>query len=219
MHAIARTLLILACVAHASGTLAAVQRGALRASVRERGKIEQYMMCCGPIVGVKEIVQLSQVTVQGIVSRADSALREDDRDEYVYTDYVVDVSRTFRMPAFTSRAPTSGSSTPWPFITDGPATRRGANPPRMRLRVTFQGTVQVEGGTITASRNFPALRVGQHVILSAYYCKDLGQWAPIGVFEVRDQRVVRLEERLERDYASVEEFAKALANPPETAGR
>jgi hypothetical protein len=40
---------------------------------------------------------------------------------------------------------------------------------------------------------------------------------PHGTFEVRDGRVLRLDERLQtKDYDSVEEFTTALANPPRT---
>jgi hypothetical protein len=61
------------------------------------------------------------------------------------------------------------------------------------------------------------LKVGQHVIVSAYFDASRRTWAPFGVFEVRDGRVVHLEPRLQiKDYESVEAFAAAVANPPPT---
>jgi hypothetical protein len=64
------------------------------------------------------------------------------------------------------------------------------------------------------------LKVGQHVIVSAYFDETRSAWVPFGAFEVRQGRVVRLDERLQtRDYDSVEDFVTALANPPPTAAR
>jgi hypothetical protein len=177
------------------------------------------MMCCGPTVGVKEIVQYTQLTIEGSVARAESGLHEGERDEYVYTDYVIDVMRTFRAPAYTGNRATPGQTAPWPFTRDAGRARPGATGLGVTLRVTNQGTVRVDGGTITNHRNFPTLKVGQHLIVSAYHCRDVGAWVPFGVFEVRDGRVVRLEENLERDYDSVEAFGTALANPPPTVNR
>jgi hypothetical protein len=80
--------------------------------------------------------------------------------------------------------------------------------------------VTVEGGSISASSGFPTLRVGQHVITSAHFNADLGEWIPFGVFEVRDGRVLALETRLHApDYDTVDAFAVALANPPPTVLR
>jgi hypothetical protein len=61
------------------------------------------------------------------------------------------------------------------------------------------------------------LSVGQHIIVSAYFEASKGWWSPFGFFEVRDGRVLNIDNRVRtKDYASVEEFAAALANPPPT---
>jgi hypothetical protein len=209
-------LLVATCTTYSAATLgASSQRGELREYVRQYGSSSRFLQCCGPTIGVKEIVQFTQLTVEGSVVRANAELREDGRDEYVYTDYVIHVARTFRAPAFTGGRAGAGETVPWPFITD-PAPKR-TRVLGVRIRVPFQGTVRVDGGTITDRRNFPTLQVGQHLILSAYFCRDVGAWVPLGVFEVRDGRVIRLEaQSLERDYATVDELAAALANPPLT---
>jgi hypothetical protein len=67
---------------------------------------------------------------------------------------------------------------------------------RVRLRALYHGRVTVEGGSISDNSDFPALRVGQHVITSAHFNADFGEWVPFGVFEVRDGRVVALDTRL-----------------------
>jgi len=64
------------------------------------------------------------------------------------------------------------------------------------------------------------LAPGEHVIVSAYFDADVGQWRPFGVFTVRDGRVIHLESRLDvPDYESVAQFARALADPPPTPQR
>jgi hypothetical protein len=202
-----------------AATLNAAQRGWVREYVRAHGDISQQLISCGPPTGLSEVVAHTQLTVEGVIARADSALHEDERDEYVYTDYVIDVTRAFRVPASVSRL-VPGAPQPSPFVTDAPVTRPAATALRVRLRAQYSGRVAVEGGMITSRSGFPTLHVGQHVILSAYFDRDRGSWEPFGAFEVRDGRVVHLDSGLQtRDYESVEEFAAALANPPPTVVR
>lgn len=217
MKSTALTLLVITCTVYSVAPLGAEQRGALRQLARTEGTVSRFTMCCGPTLGLKEIVELTQLTIEGSVVRASAGLHEGDKDEHVYTDYLIDVARTFRAPAFTGRRAAAGdAAVPWPFITDA-AQRPGSRALRVSLRIPHQGTVRVDGGTITDRTNFPTLQVGQHLIASAYYCRELAAWVPLGVFEVREGRVIRLEQQaLERDYATVEEFATALANPPLT---
>jgi len=64
------------------------------------------------------------------------------------------------------------------------------------------------------------LSVGQHIITSAFFDATTQGWVPMGVFEVRDGRVLHLDARLNtQDYDSVEDFAAAVANPPPTVLR
>ena len=209
-------LLVVTCTVLLVATPEAAQRGALREMARTNGKVDRFMMCCGPTLGLKEIVEHTQLTVEGSVARVETGLHEAERDEYVYTDYFVDVTRTFRAPAYVGGRTARGEAVPWPFVPGAAVSRSKATALAVKLRVPHQGSVRVDGGTITDSRNFPTLKVGQHVVLSAYYCRDVDAWVPLGVFEVRDGRVVRVQENLERDYASIAEFATALANPPPT---
>jgi hypothetical protein len=200
--------------------LSAAQRGYLREAVRTRGDINRVMTSCGPPIGLKEVVELTQLTVEGVITRADSALHEDEHEEFVYTDFVIDVTRVFRLPNYSVTRATPGATQPSPFIAEPPPTRPAATPLSVRLREPYHGRVGVDGGTITDTSEFPTLRVGQHVIVSALLDRGLGKWRPFGLFEVREGRVVHLESRLQtRDYESVEEFAAALANPPLTVVR
>jgi hypothetical protein len=212
--------------------LSAEQRGYLREAVRtERRDIKSLMMACGPDIGLKEVVELTQLTVEGVIARTDSALHEDDRglDEYVYTDYVLDVTRVFRLTADSTSRSTPGATTPSsppsPFMTEPPTTRPAATAFRVRLRNPYDGRVVVDGGSITNHRMynssaFPTLHAGQHVIVSAYFDRQLSDWVPFGLFEVREGRVVSLESHLQtRDFESVEDFTAALANPPLTVVR
>ena len=87
----------------------------------------------------------------------------------------------------------------------------------MRLRAHDHGRVTLDGGVVAANSGFQMLKVGQRVIVSAYFDASSRTWAPFGVFEVQDGRVVHLEPRLQtKDYESVEAFAAAVANPPPT---
>ena len=205
-------LVLIACSVCSAAALNPLQRGSLRELARTEGKVDRMMICCGPTIGLKEIVQFTQLTVEASVARVETGLHEDDGDEYVYTDYFVDVIRTFRAPAYIGARATDASAVPWPFIADSTSARPGAKALHVKLRVTHQGTVHVDGGTITDARNSPTLQKGQHLVLSGYYCREVGEWMPLGIFEVRDGRVIRLQEKLERDYASVDDFAAALAS-------
>jgi hypothetical protein len=86
----------------------------------------------------------------------------------------------------------------------------------VRFRVANQGTVMLEGHTIRATEaHAPVLKIGDHVITSLLFYTEIAWWTPLGVFAVRDGRVVPLSEQLERrEYDSVDQFAAVLANPP-----
>jgi hypothetical protein len=62
-------------------------------------------------VGIREVVEHTQLTVEGTVSHAESALTADE--ESVYTEYVIDVKRVFRMTTPVAERP--GFSGPSPF--------------------------------------------------------------------------------------------------------
>jgi hypothetical protein len=143
----------------------------LREAVRAHGDINRFTISCPPVTGLREVVKFTSLTVEGSITVVESALHEDDRDG---------------MP---------GAIGPSPFVVDDPLSRAGATATRVRLRVSNQGRVIVDGGSITERSGFPALRVGQHVIVSAYFNRDVGQWVPFGVFEVREGRVIHLDRR------------------------
>jgi hypothetical protein len=82
----------------------AVQRCGWREAVRTHGDINSVMISCGPPTGLKEIVEHTLLTVEGTIARADAALHEDDQREFVYTDYIIDVTRVLRWPAASSPA-------------------------------------------------------------------------------------------------------------------
>jgi hypothetical protein len=213
-------LIIAAAIISYAATPGAAQRGELRARVLASGSITRLTICCGPTIGLKETLEYTQLTVEGSVSVAETGLHEGERSEYVYTDYVVDVRRTFRLPPYPSTRATPGTAVPWPFVTDRRGTRGRVTLPRLRLRVPNQGTVRVAGGSITDQSSFPSLTVGQRVIVSAYFCRDVGAWVPLAVFEVRSDRVVPLHSRMEgTEYGSVDEFAAALEAAIKLASR
>jgi hypothetical protein len=198
----------------------AVQRGWLREAVRTGGDIKRHMTSCGPPTGLKEVVALTQLTVEGTIARADAALREDDHEEFVYTDFLIDVTRVFRWTVASGSLARPGATALAPFLQTPAASRPVPTALRVRLRAFYHGTVTVEGGSISDSSGFPTLRIGQHIIVSGHFNADVGEWTPFGVFEVRDGRVVALDTGLDtRDYDSVEEFAIALSNPPPTVVR
>lgn len=217
-HGFAR-LILAASISCAAVPLTAAQSGWLREHVREHGDTTLDLISCGPVTGLKEIVQHTQLTVEGTVSLAESALTAEE--DGVYTDYAIDVIRMFRLPSQTSTRSTPGPTGSLPFVAGGPLARpTAATAPRVRLRSLHSGRVVLEGGVVTARGGGPMLKVGQHVIVSAYFDETRSAWVPFGAFEVREGRVVRLDERLQtRDYDSVEDFATALANPPPTVAR
>ncbi len=199
--------------------VASAQDHWLRDRVREQGDLVLSPIDnCGPPTGLKEIVEYTQLTVEGVVSRADSALTRDEND--LYTDYVIDVTRIFRMaPELISR-PTPGATVSSPFVAAAPVSRIGASPAQVRVRALYHGRLALEGGVVTQGTGFRMLRTGEHVILSAYFDPEVGQWLPFGVFTVRDGRVIHLEGGLQvGDYESVAAFASALTNPPATPVR
>jgi hypothetical protein len=184
----------------------------VRTNRRDVNRVLHHFM---PPTGIKEIVEFTEWTVEGTIVRADAALYESDRWEFVYTDYIIDVTRVFRSPASTRSTP--GTTISSPVLPTVAATRATPGSLRVGLRALHHGRVNVEGGSITDHSDFPALRVGQHVIASAHFDADLAEWVPVGVFEVREGRVVALEKRpYMLDYDSVDAFAAALANPPPT---
>ena len=188
----------------------------MRDVVRERGDINFILISCGPVIGLKEILQHTQLTVEGTITLAESRLTAEE--DGVYTDYTIDAIRVFRAPALTTTRSTPGPAELSPFVAAGPVTQPSASTKlRVRLRAHDHGRVTLDGGVVTANSGFQMLKVGQHVIVSAYFDASRRTWAPFGVFEVRDGRVVHLEPRLQsKDYESVEAFAAAVANPPPT---
>jgi hypothetical protein len=213
------TLILAASVICATAPLAAAQSGWLRDRVRERGDITFDLIACGPLTGLKEIVQETELTVEGMVTLAESALTA--AEDGVYTDYVIDVMRVFRVRSQTLTRSTPGPTGSLPFVADEPLSRpTAATTTRVRLRGLHSGRVVLDGGVVTARGGGPLLKVGQHVIISGYFDESRSAWVPFGAFEVRDGRVVPLDERLQtKAYDSVEDFAKALADPPPTAGQ
>jgi hypothetical protein len=192
----------------------------VRDRVRERGDLTLgFVISCGPPTGLKEVVEYTQVTVEGVVSRVESALTPPDEND-LHTDYVIDVTRIFRMvPALSSRL-TPGLTSPSPFVAAPPASRIGTTATQIRVRALYHGRVALEGGVVTQGTGFRMLQTGEHVILSAYFSPEVKQWLPFGVFTVQDGRVIHLEGRLQLgDYESVAAFASALANPPPTSER
>jgi hypothetical protein len=214
MRRSSQRLLIATTVAWFAGaSLSAAQ--SLRDLVRVHGNISTTATACYPLTGLKEIVENTQLTVEGTVTLAEGRLTAEE-DE-VYTEYEVDVIRLFRVPTAATRS-TPGQTDLSPFITNAPQSRPSASTKqRVRLRGRYQGRVTLDGGVVTARSGSPTLNVGQHVILSAYFDKTKEWWVPFGLFEVRDGRVLHLDARLRtKDYESAEDFAAALANPPPT---
>jgi hypothetical protein len=204
-------------------TLSASQGPSLRDLVRQHGDITPIVISCGPLVGLKEIVEHTQLTVEGTVMSATSSLTADEDD--VQTDFDINVSRVFRLPSQPPTRRTLGPTAgPWPFVADPPQSRPVASRTlRLLLRQPTHGRVVLDGGVVIVESGFPNLEPGQRIIVSAYFRSDINAWAPFGVFEVRDGRVVPLPGRRERlgtrEYESVELFAAALADPPPTVER
>jgi hypothetical protein len=213
-----RFALLVAAYVAAVPSVAAGQDHWLRDRVRDKGDLAlSSVISCGPPVGLKEIVDHTQLTVEGVVARADSALTPEE--DTLYTDYVIDVTRVFRMPAIFSRR-TPGATETSPFVAAAPVSRPGASALQVRVRAVYHGRLALEGGVVTQGTGFRMLAPGEHVIVSAYFDRALGQWLPFGVFIVRDGRVIHLEPGLQLgDYETVAQFASALANPPPTPQR
>jgi hypothetical protein len=76
-----------------------------RDHVREHGDTNILVELCGPLTGLKEIVEFTQLTVEGMVTAAEARLTVDGND--VYTEYEIDVIRVFRAPTAAMRS-TSG---------------------------------------------------------------------------------------------------------------
>jgi hypothetical protein len=220
-HLSRHSICIVSLIALCAGHVGATQRRDVREWVRtNRRDITRMTISCGPPVGLKEIVEHSQLTVEGTIVRADAALHEDDRQEFVFTDYVIDVIRVFRWPAGSVTRTMPGSTMSSPFVLSAPTSRPTPATLLVRLRAIYHGRVDLDGGSISHSSGFPTLRVGQHVITSALFHADFAVWTPFGVFEVRDGRVLALDTRSHTpDYESVDAFAVALANPPPTVVR
>jgi hypothetical protein len=218
-HQMSQLRVALIVVAYAAGlpSVAAAQDHWLRDRVREQGDLALgSVISCGPPVGLKEIVEHTQLTVEGVVSRADSVLMPGEMD--LYTDYVIDVTRVFRMPPAVSSRRTPGATEVSPFVAAAPVSRPGASAVQVRVRALYHGRLELEGGVVTQGTGFRMLAPGEHVIVSASFNRDVGQWLPFGVFTVRDGRVIHLQLQL-ADYETVAEFASALANPPPTPQR
>jgi hypothetical protein len=198
-------------------TMTPLSAQSLRDLVHMYGNATMTVDSCGPLTGLKEIIELAPFTVEGIITLAESKLTAEE-DE-VYTEYEIDVIRIFRGPTAAARStpgPTDQSS---PFVTGAPRTRPGATMPRARLRRRYHGRVVIDGGvaSVIAHPSGPTLSVGQHIIVSAYFDESKRWWSPFGFFEVQDGRVVNIDNRVQtKAYNSVEEFAAALANPPPT---
>jgi len=197
----------------AAASVSAQDRISWRDRVRVHGDMSILVDLCGPITGLKEIVEVTQLTVEGTITAAEGSLTAEG-DE-VYTEYDIDVIRVFRAPTAAMRS-TPGPITS-PFV-DASLTLPGSTTrPRVRVRRPYHGRVVLDGGVLTVTSGSPTLDVGQHVIVSAYFDGTRGSWVLHGAFEVRDGRVLHLDERLQtEDYDSVDEFTIALANPPRT---
>lgn len=90
------------------------------------------------------------LTVEGTITRADVALHEDERQEFVYTDYVIAVTRGFRWAVAPVNRATPGATLPAPFLVSTPTSRPTPSGVRVRLRAPYHGRVIVEGGSISA---------------------------------------------------------------------
>jgi len=192
---------------------AAQEKRSWRDFVRQHGDTNISVELCGPITGLKEIVEFTQLTVEGRITLAEGQLtaKEDD----VYTEYEIDVIRVFRAPRAARRS-TLGPLNLSPFVMDPLSMRPNAT--TVRLRRPYHGRVELDNGVLTVNSGSPTLEVGQHIIVSAYFDETRGWWVPHGTFEVLGSgRVVHLDQKLQtEDYDSVEQFAAALANPPRT---
>ena len=197
----------------AGASVASEQNGrSLRDYVRQHGDTNILVELCGPVTGLKEIVESTQLTVEGTITVAEGKLAA--KEDEVYTEYEIDVVRVFRAPRAARRS-TPGPIDFSPFVTDAVSTRLNAT--TVRLRRPYHGRVILDGGVLTVTSGSPTLEVGQHLIVSAYFDETRGWWVPRGAFEVRGGRVLHLDQQLQtQDYNSVDDFVAALADPPPT---
>src|SRR5258708_26046490 len=181
----ARLRLALIIAAYAAGlpSVAAAQDHWLRDRVREQGDLALGpVISCGPPVGLREIVENTQLTVEGVVSRADSALTPEEDSLSLYTDYVIDVTRVFRMSLAMVSRRTPGATEASPFVAAALVSRAGADSPLpVRIRALYHGRLALEGGVVTQGTGFRMLTPGEHVIASAYFVRYVGPCRPIGV--------------------------------------
>jgi hypothetical protein len=118
------------------------QSHSFRDYVRQHGNVSRVLFSCGPPTGLKEIVEHTQLTVEGTVTQLQSAFDYEDR---VYTDLVIDVIRLLRQRSRTAPRTTPGPTDAWPFVAS-PAQPRpvAATPLRVRLRMIHHGRVALE---------------------------------------------------------------------------
>ena len=164
----------------AAASLRAQGRISWRDHVRLHGDTNILVELCGPITGLKEIVEFTQLTVEGTITVAEGKLTA--KEDEVYTEYEIDVIRVFRAPKAARRS-TPGPINPSPFVTDALSTRPNAT--AVRLRRPYHGRVILDGGVLGVTSGAPTLEVGQHIIVSAYFDETRGWWVPHGTFEVR----------------------------------
>src|SRR5688572_5243733 len=90
-----RRLIVAALISCSAASLSAGHSQSLRDLVREHGSANLAVIGRG-VIGLREIVQHTQLTVEGTVRVAESSLTAEE--DSVYTDYLVDVIRVFRLP-------------------------------------------------------------------------------------------------------------------------
>lgn len=218
MRGAAHHLILVGVIVSAASPLCGAPRQSLREFVRQHGDTTQYLQgFFPPRLGIKDIVEQSSLTIEGVVSRVETSLTPDEVN--IYTDVVIDVTRVFRMALQAEIAARPGpSSIPSPFVPEGGVAGPGAATAQVRLRLMHTGTIQLDGGTATQRGEYPTLHVGEHIVTSAALdplLKAPGSWVPVGIFYVRDdgQVVGATRPFLALHYDSVEAFAAALANP------
>jgi hypothetical protein len=129
----------------AGASVASGQNGrSLRDHVRQHGDTNILVENCPPITGLKEIVEATQLTVEGLTTAVESGLTP--KDDEVYTEYEIEVIRVFRTPLAAPRS-TRGQITLSPFLMDDSLTQLGRTArERVRLRRPNHGQVLLDGG-------------------------------------------------------------------------
>lgn len=185
----------------------------LRERARQDGDIGIAIISCGGPTGWQSLAEYGQLAVEGVISEAHSALTPDETD--VYTEYLMDVVRVLRAPPATAVNVKPGAAGDLsPFVAEDARARPGATRLRVRFR-SSQGTVVIEGYKIEKTIYRPILVEGQHVIVFAHHPPAVPAWFQFRVFEVRDGRVIPLDEDSAiPQFDSVDQFAEALRNPP-----